>query len=84
MTGLCLYHHHYMKLPVLDLLMTRLYSNVTRTPNYAVATPNVQRCLMSAVCDIYTGCCVVQGMLTEFRGMKDEAVLCFNALPFED
>jgi hypothetical protein len=29
--GLCCHHHHYMKLPALDLLMTRLYSNVTRT-----------------------------------------------------
>ena len=40
LAGLCCYHRHYMKLPALDLLMTRLYSNVTRTPNYAVATPN--------------------------------------------
>jgi len=74
LAGLC-YHRHYMKLPALDLLMTRLYSNVTRTPNYAVATPNAPRCLFSAVCDIRTGCCVVQGELTKFIRMK-EILLC--------
>ena len=75
LAGLCCYHRHYMKLPVLDLLMTGLYSNVTRTPNYAVATPNAARCLFSAVCDVYTECCIVQVELTKFIGMK-EVLLC--------
>jgi len=78
LAGLCCYHRHYMKLPVLDLLMTRLYSNVTRTPNYAVATPNAPRCLFSAVCDIYTVCCIVQGEFTKFISMKE--IYCIQLL----
>ena len=71
-----------MKLPALDLLMTRLYSNVTRTPNYAVATPNASRCLFSAVCDIHTGCCNVPGELSKFISMK-EILLCLVIIPLK-
>jgi hypothetical protein len=80
--GLCRYHRHYMKLPVLDLLINRLHSNVTRTPNYAVATPNAPRCLFSAVCDIYTGRCIVQGELTKFITMKG-FLLCLFMVPLK-
>jgi hypothetical protein len=82
LAGLCRYHRHYMKLPVLDLLMNRLHSNVTRTPNYAVVTPNAPRCPFSAVCDIYTGCCIVQGELNKFIIMK-LVLLCSFIIPLK-